>query len=680
MNNASTLNVKQANELISLSEREALLRAQPGFSELTISDMARLVGCMFEINVPAGERIVTEGDLIDAVYILASGSAEVTHEVLVNNKPGITLLATLHDGDSIGLKGGQFFSETGLRTATVTATSSCILLKLLLSDLKQFLESRPELMESLHTKSAWMLRMQMIKQAAPFAKLNNQQLAGLASNVKEIEFAENHVIFKQGDSAESCYLLTSGKVEISVKADDGKEQVVAILEPYSLLGEAAFLQYAKRNGTARTLSDCTLLLMDKDVLLELASNEEEVPDTLLMMIKGHCRPMRHDNIVYQHRETSDGQKITTLKDGSTNNYLQLTEEGWFIWTQMNGTLTLAELSKLLFKRFGQSNPDEVKRIVQQLVDAGFASIDAKDTISNGSKAGEEDSTSILSRLINFSFFLPKADKKIGFLYKHGGFALFTIPGLIAQLLILVAGLYFFSSNINTVMSNIKDYDNLAFWFVVVIVMSMIYQILSPLTKALAIKYFDHEIPQFGIIWKKIGPVGIVDTSDMWLSSAWPQIAVCFIGIFSNLVIASLLALYASYVGNTNSMIFSWLCALFIYFQTLRSLDPMLDLDGYELLCLIMDCPQLRDLSIKWLLRKSDPSKHHRQEVFFWIYTLVYLLIILSVIQLILNQLVQQITAFAAYKEWVLVGLMVLFLTEIILGIQHYKQANSSQNL
>ena len=677
MNETNNNNEKQPNELISISERESLLHAQPGFSELNVNDTAKLVGYMREVHVASGTKIVTEGDLIDSVFIIASGSAEVTHEVKTEEKTGVTLLATLHEGDSIGLKGGQFFSGTGLRTATVTATSSCVLLKLQLEDLQHFLEERPELLTALHSKSTWMLRMQLIKQAAPFAKLNHKQLAGLASNVKELTVAPQQMLFKQDDIADSCYLITSGKIEISVKADDGTEKVLAVLEPYSVVGEAAFLSYAKRNASAKALTETNLLVMDKDILQELATGGEEVPDTLITLIQGHCRPVRHENIIHQQRTTADGQKITTLKDSSTNKYLQLSEEGWFIWSQMNGTLTLAELTKLLHKEYSKANPDEVKRIVQQLVDADFAALDIKDTLPGATSMKEEQKASFIRRILSFRYFFKKADKKFNKLYRIGGFIFYNKLSALVILLLTGAGFYAFYKTIHKVTSHIANIHNLPLWLLVIIAVSMTCQLISPIAKGLAIKHFGREVPQFGIIWVLFGPIGFIDTSDMWLSSSKSQMKVSISGILANLLLATLFSFYAYYTDSTFLMIFSCLCALFIYFQTLRSLNPMVDGDGYEFICFYLDNPDTRDIALKQLVKKNNADKGHKRVRFFWTYSLIYLALLLFVVQVVLSQLLIGQTTLYAYKNMVLIGLGIIFFIEIVLRIQNQQQTQSS---
>ncbi|MDI1352557.1 MAG: cyclic nucleotide-binding domain-containing protein, partial [bacterium] len=320
MDQKNQLNQNQRAELVSLAEREALLRAHLGSFGLSMSDIAILVGSMRELTVAPGDIVVAEGDMIESIYLLAAGSCEVSRSVTGNNRTETMLLATLFEGDAIGLKGDQLFSETGFRSATVTALTSSILLELPLNELHAFLESRPELLAAIRSNSDWILRMKLIKAATPFAKLNQQQLAGLASGVKEIKLKPHHQLFKQGEIAENCYLICSGQVEVSIYSDQG-ESALSILEPYELVGEAAFLNFARYNATVRTLTDCTLLQMDKDLLLEVASGDNNVHDTLITLSRGHCRPIRQEHIIYHHRTTADGQSITSLKNTETNRYL-----------------------------------------------------------------------------------------------------------------------------------------------------------------------------------------------------------------------------------------------------------------------------------------------------------------------------------------------------------------------
>jgi hypothetical protein len=71
-----------------------LARATPLFAPLPIDVVEEIAGRLVHVDYPAGSRLITEGEQGDALYLLASGSAEV--------RAGGRLLTTLHAGDAFG--------------------------------------------------------------------------------------------------------------------------------------------------------------------------------------------------------------------------------------------------------------------------------------------------------------------------------------------------------------------------------------------------------------------------------------------------------------------------------------------------------------------------------------------------------------------------------------------------
>jgi CRP/FNR family transcriptional regulator, cyclic AMP receptor protein len=54
-----------------------------------------------------------------------------------------------------------------------------------------------------------------------------------------IEFHKNQTVFSQGDVAETVFYVQNGKVKLTVMSEQGKEAVVAILEPGQFLANVA---------------------------------------------------------------------------------------------------------------------------------------------------------------------------------------------------------------------------------------------------------------------------------------------------------------------------------------------------------------------------------------------------------------------------------------------------------
>ena len=113
-----------------LKVREAVVRNQACFSELTNEEITTLAKLLVEKNFAAGDTIVKEGDPVDSFYLIVHGTAEVRKMIYDKNPPEYDVIAQLsgEKNDAIGLNETGFYSLTGLRTATVVAKTEVLTL------------------------------------------------------------------------------------------------------------------------------------------------------------------------------------------------------------------------------------------------------------------------------------------------------------------------------------------------------------------------------------------------------------------------------------------------------------------------------------------------------------------------------------------------------------------------
>jgi CRP/FNR family cyclic AMP-dependent transcriptional regulator len=64
-------------------------------------------------------------------------------------------------------------------------------------------------------------------------------LAKVGAGKTILNFRRNQHIFEQGDVADTVFYIQKGKVKRTVLSEQGKEAVVAILEPGQFFGKAA---------------------------------------------------------------------------------------------------------------------------------------------------------------------------------------------------------------------------------------------------------------------------------------------------------------------------------------------------------------------------------------------------------------------------------------------------------
>lgn len=118
---------------------KSLILKQSCFNKLNPNEIEILATLMVEKHFAASEVIVKEGDTVDSIYLIVSGTAEVSRvKYDENQQPHDEKLATLKEGDAIGLNESGFYSLSGRRTATVVALSEVKALRLSVAEFHGF--------------------------------------------------------------------------------------------------------------------------------------------------------------------------------------------------------------------------------------------------------------------------------------------------------------------------------------------------------------------------------------------------------------------------------------------------------------------------------------------------------------------------------------------------------------
>jgi CRP-like cAMP-binding protein len=103
-------------------------------------------------------------------------------------------------------------------------------------------------------------------------------LALIGEGKKAVQFSKKHVIFRQGEAADSVLYLESGKVRLSVVSKSGKEATIGLLSEGSFFGEGSLAGQALRMGSATTMTDCTVLRIEKKAMMQALHREHEFSD------------------------------------------------------------------------------------------------------------------------------------------------------------------------------------------------------------------------------------------------------------------------------------------------------------------------------------------------------------------------------------------------------------------
>jgi CRP-like cAMP-binding protein len=111
----------------------------------------------------------------------------------------------------------------------------------------------------------------LLKKAAIFADLTDEELARVAEVCKEQTFKFGQTIFKEGEPGNRLYMISDGEVRISRVVPGSGEEALTVLKPGACFGEMSVFDRSERSTDAIANKDCTLLTItrsDFEMLLD----------------------------------------------------------------------------------------------------------------------------------------------------------------------------------------------------------------------------------------------------------------------------------------------------------------------------------------------------------------------------------------------------------------------------
>jgi CRP-like cAMP-binding protein len=132
-------------------------------------------------------------------------------------------------------------------------------------------------------------------------------LAGISTGKTALEVGINRNIFLQGERADSVFYLQDGAVKLAVTSEEGKDAIFAIVEAGELFGQGCLVGQQVRAGTAQALTDCTLVRIDKTVMMGLLHDQHAVSELLVMHLLR--RTIRYEEDLVDHLCNTSEQRL-----------------------------------------------------------------------------------------------------------------------------------------------------------------------------------------------------------------------------------------------------------------------------------------------------------------------------------------------------------------------------------
>jgi len=127
-----------------------------------------------------------------------------------------------------------------------------------------------------------------------FQGLSDTERSAISSRARIRTLDAGQSIFTIGSPGDQLMAVLSGAVRISVPSNDGKELLLAIIQPGEVFGELAVLDGKERSADALAETACTLAILDRRDILSFF---ERNPAAWLKIIEVLCHRLRRTDQV-----------------------------------------------------------------------------------------------------------------------------------------------------------------------------------------------------------------------------------------------------------------------------------------------------------------------------------------------------------------------------------------------
>ncbi len=128
-----------------------------------------------------------------------------------------------------------------------------------------------------------------LKKISLFSGLPDDMLTRLATEVQEKQIFAGTTLFREGDPGDALYFILDGQLEISQLMGADREIVLGVFQAGDYFGEMSLLDDKPRSATARTVTDCWLLALNKTDFDNLLDNNPALARRLTRAISDRLR-------------------------------------------------------------------------------------------------------------------------------------------------------------------------------------------------------------------------------------------------------------------------------------------------------------------------------------------------------------------------------------------------------
>ncbi|HEY4013589.1 MAG TPA: cyclic nucleotide-binding domain-containing protein [Polyangiaceae bacterium] len=263
---------KQAHDAALVGSEPTALAPWPLFSALTKDALADLLAVFHAMTLPAGHRLVEEGEEGDAAYIVVQGEVEISRRAAPgDHKPRLAVAA---------LGPGSFFGEMSLLSRLPSSTFAAttrptILLAGKRDALSALAARRPELAIQLAAHCRRNSLANLGWTSAVVAMIPQDERAALVERLQMRIFERGEKLMREREEATGLHLVVSGEVAI-VGREWSERVLLATLGPGETVGEVELVLCRQAYADAIAMRPTAALFLSKEEYTAIVQDRPSV--------------------------------------------------------------------------------------------------------------------------------------------------------------------------------------------------------------------------------------------------------------------------------------------------------------------------------------------------------------------------------------------------------------------
>jgi len=129
----------------------------------------------------------------------------------------------------------------------------------------------------------------VLARAGLFQGVGPEAISALTAAMEYVDVPRGAAVFSEGEQGDSVYIVVDGKVKLSRRAPDGRENMIAVMGPSDMFGELSVFDPGPRTATATAVTAARLALLRQADLRSWMSTRPELAEQLLRVVARRLR-------------------------------------------------------------------------------------------------------------------------------------------------------------------------------------------------------------------------------------------------------------------------------------------------------------------------------------------------------------------------------------------------------